>query len=172
MNKKEVKLYNILFPIWMLIFFPSWLWLLLIPANYLIDRLVLYWSLGAMPDKSTFCRKHTWKICIAGFLCDFCGALILYLAYMIAPWVDYDSPLKSLIDQIEEGIAFNPFNSIASFLTIVVSVAVAGLLIFFIDRKILTKAGLDAEQARKSALRLALITAPYLYFFPSQLMYT
>lgn len=171
MNKKEVKLYNILFPIWMLIFFPSWLWLFLIPANYLIDRLVLYWSLGAMPDKGAFCRKHTWKICIAGFLSDFCGALILYLAYMIAPLVDYDSPFKTLIDQIEEGIAFNPFNSIASFLTIVVSVAVAGLLIFFIDRKILTKAGLDAEQARRSALRLAVITAPYLYFFPSQLMY-
>ena len=90
---------------------------------------------------------------------------------MIAPLVDYDSPFKTLIDQIEEGIAFNPFNSIASFLTIAVSVAVAGLLIFFIDRKILTKAGLDAEQARRSALRLAVITAPYLYFFPSQLMY-
>ena len=108
---------------------------------------------------------------LAGFFSDFCGAVILFLTYMIASLVDHDSPLKSLIDQIEEGIAFNPFNSIASFLTIVVSVAVAGLLIFFIDRKILTKAGLDAEQAPRSALRLAVITAPYLYFIPSKLMY-
>ena len=72
MNKKEVKLYNILFPIWMLIFFPSWLWLFLIPANYLIDRCVLYWILGAMPDKGAFCSKRTSKICIAGFFSDFC----------------------------------------------------------------------------------------------------
>ena len=140
-------------------------------ADYLIDRIVLRWSLGEMPEKGAFCRKHTWKICIAGFFSDFCGAVILFLTYMIASLVDHDSPLKSLIDQIEEGIAFNPFNSIASFLTIVVSVAVAGLLIFFIDRKILTKAGLDAEQAHRSALRLAVITAPYLYFIPSKLMY-
>ena len=27
------------------------------------------------------------------------------------------------------------------------------------------------EQAKKSALRLALITAPYLYYFPSELLY-
>ena len=65
MNKKEVKLYKILLPIWILVFWPSWLWLILIPANYLIDRLVLRWSLGEMPDKGAFCRKHTWKICIA-----------------------------------------------------------------------------------------------------------
>lgn len=73
MNKKEV-IYNILLPIWILVFWPSWLWLFLIPANYLIDRLVLRWSLGEMPDKGAFCRKHTWKICIAGFFSDLCGA--------------------------------------------------------------------------------------------------
>ena len=28
-----------------------WLWLLLIPANYLIDRIVLKWSLGDLEDK-------------------------------------------------------------------------------------------------------------------------
>ena len=77
MNKKEVKLYNILLPIWILVFWPSWLWLILIPANYLIDRLVLRWSLGEMPDKGAFCRKHTWKI---GFAAggDHCAVFVLF----------------------------------------------------------------------------------------------
>ena len=49
--KSDNKVYNILLPIWLIIFFPSWLWLILIPANYLIDRIVLKWSLGELPDK-------------------------------------------------------------------------------------------------------------------------
>ena len=153
MNKKEVKLYNILLPIWILVFWPSWLWLILIPANYLIDR------------------KHTWKICVAGFFSDLCGACILFAVYMIASEVGNGSPMAALVDKIEQGIAFDPFSSIAAFLIVAVSVAVAGLAIFFFDRKILINVGLDAEQARRSALWLAVITAPYLYFFPSRLLY-
>ena len=172
MNKKEVKLYNILLPIWILIFCPTWLWLFLIPANYLIDRLVLRWSLGALPDKGLFCRKHTWKICIAGFFGDLCGAVVLFSIFAVATFVEDGSPLSSLLDRIGQGVASDPFDSFAAFITVAVSVAVAGLMIFFIDRYILTKAGLDAEKAHKSALRMAVITAPYLYFFPSRFLYS
>ena len=172
MNKKNVKLYNILLPIWILIFCPTWLWLILIPANYLIDRLVLRWSLGEMPDKGAFCRKHTWKICLAGFFSDLCGACILFLTFVISTFLGDGSPLSAFLERIEQGVASDPFNSVAAFLTIALSVAVAGVLIFHIDRKILTKAGLDVEQARRSALRLAVITAPYLYFVPSKWLYT
>ena len=58
-----------------------------------------------------------------------------------------------------------------SFLITALSVALAGACIYLIDKKLLSKAGLTVEQAKKSALRLALITAPYLYFFPSELIY-
>ena len=58
-----------------------------------------------------------------------------------------------------------------AFLVTALSVAASAGLLYLIDRKILRKAGLSAEQAKKSALRLALITAPYLYFFPSELLY-
>ena len=76
--ESDNKVYNILLPVWLIIFFPSWLWLILIPANYLIDRIVLRWSLGDMPGKGLFCRKHNWKICIAGFVSDFAGAILLF----------------------------------------------------------------------------------------------
>lgn len=170
-GKKEVKLYNILLPIWILIFCPTWLWLILIPANYLIDRLVLRWSLGEMPESSTFCRKHTWKICISGFLGDLCGAIVLFSVFVIDALAGDGMQTAPLLDKIEQGIAGDPFSSIAAFLTVAVSVAVAGLVIFFLDRKIFTRAGLAPDQARKSALWIAVITAPYLYFVPSRLLY-
>ena len=47
----STKIYNILLPLWLLIFLPSYLWLALIPLNYVIDRVVLRWSLGDMPEK-------------------------------------------------------------------------------------------------------------------------
>ena len=174
MNKKEFKLYNILLPIWILVFVPSWLWLILIPANYLIDRLILHWSLGNMAGKNAFCREHTWKICIAGFFSDLCGALVLFGVFVIATIAGEGMPLSPLVpmlDLIESGVASDPFDNIAAFLVVAVSVAVAGVAIFLIDRRILTKAGLEAEQARRSAMWLAVLTAPYLYFVPSRLIY-
>jgi hypothetical protein len=147
------------------------LWLILIPANYLIDRLVLHWSLGEMPDKGAFCRKHTWKICLAGFFSDLCGACVLLSVFMITTLAGESTALVSVFDQVEQGVAMDPFSSVAAFLVVALSVAVAGMVIYFIDRKILAKTGIDAETARRSALRLAVITAPYLYFVPSKLLY-
>ncbi len=171
MMNNEIKLYNILLPLWLLIFWPSYFWLFLIPANYLVDRIVLRWSLGDMEGKGLFCRKHTWKICLAGFFSDFVGMLILFGVFMATALAEDAPAVRDFLETIGEGVGFNPFNSILSFLVVLCSVAAAGLLIFLIDRRILTKAGLNREQVKKSALRLALITAPYLYFFPSMLLY-
>ena len=84
MKRHPIRTYNILLPIWMLVWFPSWLWLILIPANYLIDRLVLSWGLGDMENKGTFCRANTWKICIAGFLSDLAGSVLLFMSLLVS----------------------------------------------------------------------------------------
>ena len=171
--KKEnrVTLYNILLPIWILVFWPSWLWLILIPANYLIDRIVLRWSLGDMLEKGLFCRRHTWKICIAGFIGDAVGALILFAFFMASALLE-ESPVSEIFQDLAYGVGFNPFSDILAFLIVAAAVLVAMLVIYLLDRWILKRAGLDAEQAKKSALRLAVITAPYLFFFPSAVLYS
>ncbi|MBO6046359.1 MAG: hypothetical protein J6P61_01270 [Erysipelotrichaceae bacterium] len=170
-QNKNVTLYNILLPIWMLIFFPTPLWLILIPGNYLIDRFILKWSLGDMAEKGMFCRKHTWKICLVGFISDFIGAVLLFSLFMIFAQVKDESMFKTFLDQIEYGIGFNPFSNILGLIIILLSIACAGGLIYFFDHKILIKAGLTKAQAKKSALYLAVFTAPYLYLFPSELLY-
>lgn len=166
---KSVKTYNILLPIWLLIFFPSWLWLILIPANYIIDRIVLGWSLGGMEEKGQFCRSHTWKICLAGFLSDFAGVIILLASALIMTNIGGGG--DSFISNAADGLMFDPFSNVLSLLITIASIAVSGVVIYNLDRAILNKVGLDPSKAKKSALRLAIITAPYLYLIPSKLIY-
>ena len=170
-RQKQTRFYNILLPLWLLLFWPTWLWLLLIPANYLLDRIVLKWSLGDMPEKGAFCRKHNWKICLAGFFSDAVGVALLLAFFLISANVDEASSLRDFFEKLGYGVGFNPFSNLWGFLIVAAAVALAAFLIYVIDKAILKKAGLDVAQAKKSALRLALITAPYLYFFPSALLY-
>ena len=158
-NKKPLRLYNLMFPVWMLVWFPSWLWLGLIPANYLLDRLVLRHTLAGREDRELFCRKHAWKICLAGFAGDFVGAALLFAVYAVS-----HNPLNY-------ALAYQPFSHPGALAVTLASVVLAAGAIFLLDRAILKKAGLEAVQAGKSAMVLAVITAPYLYFFPSGLLY-
>lgn len=170
-SHRHPKVYNIFLPIFVIVFWPSLLWLFLIPLNYLLDRFVLRWSLGDMPDKGLFCRKHTWKICLAGFFSDFIGAAIMLAVFLLSSGMSSDAGPDSILEDLSYGIGFNPFSSILALIVVALAIAVSGLCIYLLDRKILRKAGLAAEQAKKSAQRLALITAPYLYLFPSVLLY-
>ena len=83
-----------------------------------------------------------------------------------------DYPNNNLSETIMEGVGFNPFMNIVSLVIVVGSIALSGLVIYLMDKSILTKAGLDVNRAKSSALKLALITAPYLYLFPSSLLYS
>ena len=95
----------------------------------------------------------------------------MFGVFMCSVLIGDNSAVKPLMDEIEYAVGFNPFSSFGGFLITALSVALAGACIYLIDKKLLSKAGLTVEQAKKSALRLALITAPYLYFFPSELIY-
>lgn len=171
MTTKDIKLYNLLLPIWLIVFIPSWLWLILIPANYLLDRIVLGWSLGSMPDKGVFCRKHNWKICLAGFLSDLVGAILLLIVTFGGGAIMETGGDNTFAENFTGGLMANPFANALSLLITLAAIALAGACIYFCDRRILEKAGLDVEAAKRSAVRLALITAPYLYLVPSSLLY-
>ena len=58
-RNKTIRLYNIILPIWLLVWWPSFLWLGLIPANYLIDFLVTYLSMKKLGIED--CKEKTRK---------------------------------------------------------------------------------------------------------------
>ena len=163
--RREIRLYNIMLPIWLILAMPTWLWLLLIPVNFGIDFLVTYLCTGDVAERGAFCRRHVWKICLAGFAADLAGVgLMLLLSFAGASEVKW-------LSGIFGGVMMNPFSHPVSLIIVLVVIALVAVLIFVIDRKILSRAGLTAQKARYIALRLAIFTAPYLFLFPSSLMY-
>ena len=165
-NAKEIRLYNILFPIWLLIWIPSYLWLLLIPANYLIDRLVLSCSLRDDDARKELVRKNTWKVCIAGFAADLAGSLFLLAVYILIDRMNL--PFEQAM---ENALGWNPFANLSGLIIVLLAVLISGILIFLMDRHILSKAGLDPAKAKKNALTMAVCTAPYLFLIPSSIIY-
>ena len=119
MDHRPIRTYNILLPIWLLVWFPSWLWLILVPANYLVDRLVLSWSLGDMEGKGTFCRENTWRVCVAGFISDFAGSALLLVAIVFLG-------SQPGANEFAAALTLNPF---ANIFALLVAVAVIPFLI-------------------------------------------
>ena len=165
-RNREVRLYNILFPIWLLIFLPSYLWFLLIPANYLIDALVLWLSLRkTAPLSYNDALKKTWKIYLAGFAADLAGALFLLL---ISSLDLNDWWWKNM----QYSVMWNPFSSVLGFIVTLVGIIISATLIYFIDKRILSKMDIvPQDQISRVAMNFAVFTAPYLFLFPSNLLY-
>ena len=161
MKTNELRLYNILFPVWMLIWWPSWLWLILIPLNYGLDALVLHLSLPRDALRRALRRRHAWKVCLAGFFSDFLGsALMLFTVYATERSREFNY-----------AIAYNPFAQAGALAVALAALALSAGAIFLLDRWILRRAGLDAADARRAARNLAIFTAPYVFLFPSGLLY-
>ena len=168
MKNKTIRFYNIILPVWLLIWWPSWLWLLLIPVNYLIDLLVSVLSMKqtGVEDYRKKALKHSWKICLAGFLADFVGA-----AFLLAIFYLTDIVLPNEIGEaISYGLAWKP--NLLSILIILIAIAISGTVIYLLDKRILRKdTDLNPEQIHRIALNLAIFTAPYLFLIPSSLIY-
>ncbi len=145
---KKTKLYNVLFPFWMLLLFPQ-LWLIVLPGNFIIDSLVLLASLCILKitDKKQWYKKHIVKIFAFGMLSDIVGA-----AYML---------LMIVFDVGRMGDEL--------YLTLP-ALVISGVLIFIFNYRITFKK--SAKDLRfKLALIFAIATAPYTFLVPSSWLY-
>lgn len=163
MNRKA-RCYSFIFPFWLLILKPSWLWISLLPLNIAWDGLVLLLSLKLLRLSGV---RMTWKkailkVCLLGFLIDCAAAALLLFSHQEwnGWWKEY----------IAQPMALNPYdNWYALFYTIAV-ILCAGLLIYFLNRHI-TFRRIDLESFKKRIvyLLLAVFTAPYFLLIPAGL---
>ena len=160
-NKKQIRLYNIIFPIWLLIVFPQ-TWIIAIPFNFIIDFLVIYFVSKRMGVESykQFAGKSSLLAWIFGFISDFVGTGILFLILMAQNLVDWDW-LSSAVN----GTVVNPFQNIISFMIVLFAVAISGLSIYLLNYYITFRKSSRDIRVRIS-LALAIFTAPYLFFLP------
>lgn len=144
---------NVIFPIWMIILFPPIIFLI-IPGNFIIDSLVLLITLRILKLKGVY-SKTIFKVFVTGFIADIIGAMFLFIGLMFP---------------IFEAIAFNPFDNIFSFIYMLVSIIISGVFIYFIN-KIWSFKNLDKKNKHILSLVLAVVTAPYLFMLPTELVY-
>ena len=147
--KKDVKLYNALFPLWMFWLLSPIVFLICIVGNFLIDSAVVLICAAVLKtaDKKEFYKKRIVSVYVLGFAADFVGFTLMML-FMVAG-------ISSMGDEW--------------YLTIPTLIITAFLLYFF-NYKISFK-DLEKSQRIKFSLTVAIATAPYTFLVPSSWLY-
>ncbi len=147
--KKEVKLYNALFPLWMLLLFPQ-IWYIVLPGNFIIDSLVLLVSMLVfkVENKTKCYTSSILKIFGFGILSDVVGS-----AYMLTMTVVFQ--LGRMGDE--------PYLTVPALI-------ISAILIFVLNYFITFKK-YDQKLRFKMSLIFAIVTAPYTFLVPSSWLY-
>lgn len=167
MKRKNTKLYNIIFPVWIIAMFPPFIFVTL-PLNFIIDRLVLVCTMKHLHTDNyrQIVKKCIWKVWGLGFLADFVGAVFIWNAHQ----------LEHLFPpQYSEwtyrcfcyAVRYNPFNNIWSFLWTAGCIILSAVCIYFFNMKIsLRNTAFSIQEKKRICLSLAVFTAPYLFLVP------
>ena len=154
-------LYNVIFPIWMLLLFPQ-LWIITLPLNLFIDWSVLWFTLGHLQvpkeRRKRKCKRVILLVWLLGFIADFMGAFLMFVWNI----VDFEEV------SFGNAIMYHPFQRFDSFLWVSFCVVITGSIIYYFNRHIaLRNLPLEEGALHKLALSLAIFTAPYLFYLPT-----
>lgn len=162
MRRCETRLYNMFLPVWLLWWFPA-TWLIILPANLLIDTAVLLCALLALRlrDKRRVMKRMWWRIWLRGFVGD--GAGVIWLSVSLI----WSRGGESFWAQGMSRVLRNPFAHPLAFFWTLAGVVISGVCIYAMDRVTLEWEGeLTDREARIAALALAVVTAPWTFFIP------
>ncbi|HHV64681.1 MAG TPA: hypothetical protein GXX46_06370 [Peptococcaceae bacterium] len=167
---KQVKLYNVIFPFWFLLFFPPVI-LVTLAGNFLIDSGVLlacyfvYRLADWQVELKSFYKQSILKVWFFGFLADIIGAAFLFITGILGErWgIPYE---------ISSAINFDPFSHPLAVLIIITATLISALLIFWFNYRVTFKNLIKEQQLRfKAAVTIALITAPWTFLLPTKWFY-
>ena len=147
--KKDIKLYNVLFPFWMLLLFPQ-LWLIVLPGNFIIDSIVLVASMYCLKiqNKKDFYKNKILQIFGFGILSDVVGSV-----YMLIMTIG-----------LQVGRMGDEW-----YLT--VPALIISAVCIFVFNYFVTFKNCDKHLRLKLALIFAIATAPYTFLVPSSWIY-
>ena len=159
MNNKDIKLYNLIFPMYMLWVIPPIIFISAI-LNFTIDSVVILITKKVLKIENIFSKykKVILKVWGFGFLADFIGALFLFGVSGL--FDNLNIPIKYNID-------YNPFGNIYALIITLLGILISGVLIYIFNKKISFK-NIDITERQKNILSvtLAIITSPYLFLLP------
>lgn len=167
--RKQTRLYNVILPIWLLILFPQLL-VFIIPANLAIDCAVLFFTLLALghAQKSAVVKRLWWKFWLLGFAADAVGVVWMFLGWLLTGWASQLLGTVGWLEDVGMALTVNCFRHPLAFLWTLAGVALAGVCIYFFDKRAMKSCGLLTGRERHiTALAMAAVTAPYLFFIPT-----
>ena len=146
--KKYTRMYNVLFPVWMLILFPQ-MWLIVLPGNFLIDSLVLLLGMYVLmiAEKGAFYKQNILKIFLFGLLADVIGAAFMLLMLVLNISVMGDEWYFT-----------------------VPAIIISAVCIFVLNYYVTFRTA-DKNLRFKLAMTFALATAPYTFLIPTSWLY-
>ncbi len=148
--KNTVKLYNVLFPFWMLMLFPQ-MWLIVLPANFVIDSLVLLILMKVLSfskkTKKRFFKRHILKIFGIGLVSDIAGSAYMFIMTMLG-YVARGDELKITVPAL----------------------LISAILIYVINFHVSFK-NFDRKTRIKMSLTFAIATSPYTFLIPTSFLY-
>lgn len=160
MNKKSIKLYNLIFPVWIVWLYPV-TWVAIVPLNILVDFLVTLLALKLIKIEKPMevIKKSIAKTVALGFVADIIATAVL----MILSFGIYET--KSTVSKwFYDNISIPILNDYYE--------TPWGFLVYVFNRKFsFRNTDLSESQIKKVSLTLAIITAPYLFLIPTNVMY-
>lgn len=166
--KKRVTLYNVAFPLWLLWLMPM-TWFVVFPVNFFIDLLVIVLTMKYLkiPDIKHNSKVVILRVWLMGFAADLIGSCVMY----IIASVDFGGH-NQWREGIQDAMLNNPFQSNIALLLMTVGVIVSSFFIYLFNYKwCLEKASFNDMERKKVALSLAVFTAPYLFYLPTEWFY-
>ncbi len=167
---RKIKLYNVIFPIWFIWLIPPVIALALV-GNFLIDSGVILLGLAIFKisaatglTKKEIYKKTILKVWLFGFLADIIATIPLVLILIIQ--------FMPMPDEAYQALAMNPFSNVWALIIIISCMILASVLIFIFNYNISLKGVIKERVLRaKLAVFLAVITTPWTFLIPTELLY-
>lgn len=150
---------NMIFPVWFVMYLLPWTGMLIILlANLIIDSIVFLLSTRSCSLSTSAKIKSILKVWLCGFLADLIGSFIALglslLSIGTVPW----------LENFTQGLMYDPYVSPAAVIVLILLVIFCGWLIWLLDSRLaLRSLPVSNAQKRKTALWMAVLTAPYLF---------
>jgi len=183
---KQIKLYNMILPPFMLFTITPLFWLISMVGNFIIDSIVILVTLYIFKKTNLKIYKKTiFSIWIYGYVADIIGALYLLIISYVASFINltlelfrYDRSNNlfwQILDGINSAMNFSHFDSVWGVMFIISGILIAAVFIVIFNYHFVFKKRLKDILTKKqmiiASLTMAIATAPYTFLLPKELFY-
>lgn len=160
----NIKLYNLFFPLWMLLLIPKF-WITALPVVFILNTLVFILVMKIQKQKDIV--ENYKKVIVKLWLFNFVGIVVGSLALL---GVQMITTQNSFITDIVNALAYNPFDNIFAMVITLICVVIGGIVTYSLNSKITFK-DIEIKDKNKFVAIIAILTAPYLFFYPAEKIY-